>query len=289
MSHIESSRAAPASTHIGGIRVLCRRAAEGSRAAAADSGRPARVVMVHGAMDRATSFTRLMAKLPDCEVVAYDRRGYGHSSSLAAPADFAAQVADLAEVASIGAEPNAVVAFGHSLGGDIVLATMQQHPGLFSGAVIWEAPMPWLKFWPNDTASRGAGAKLGPEERAEWFMRRMVGDRIWERLPAATRAARRSEGRTLDTDFAYLEHGPVFDPAAITVPVTVGFGALSRPHQTMAAAELASSLPFSSIVEIPESGHGAHISHPGELSELIRSVVAFRGAAHGEQHERGVV
>ena len=282
MNHVESSKAPPASTHIGGIRVLHRIAAVGS-------GRAARVVMVHGAMDRATSFTRLMAKLPDCEVVAYDRRGYGHSRAVEAPGDFAAQVADLAEVAAIGAEPSALVAFGHSLGGDIVLATMQRHPGLFSGAVIWEAPMPWLKFWPNDTASRGAGAKLGPEERAEWFMRRMVGDRIWERLPAATRAARRSEGRTLDTDFAYLAHGPVFDPSAITVPVTVGFGGLSRSHQTMAAAELASSLPFSTIVEIPGSGHGAHISHPGEVAELIRSVVAFRGAAHGEQHERGVV
>jgi pimeloyl-ACP methyl ester carboxylesterase len=265
LTDVESTQPSETRLRLGGIRVLRRLALEGSKPAG-------RVIMVHGAMDRATSFTRLWAKLPDCEVIAYDRRGYGHSSGVQAPPDFAVQVADLVDVASTDGGSGPVVAFGHSLGGDIVLAALERYPGIFAAAVIWEAPMPWLESWPQDTPSRGAGAQLGPEERAEWFMRRMVGDRLWERLPAATRCARRSEGVTLDTDFAYLADGAVFDAAAIAVPVTVGFGGKSRPHQRMAAKQLASSLSCSSIVEIPDAGHGAHLSHPKELADLIRQL-----------------
>jgi pimeloyl-ACP methyl ester carboxylesterase len=34
-----------------------------------------RLVLVHGSLDRATSFTRLMKRLRDWTIVAYDRRG----------------------------------------------------------------------------------------------------------------------------------------------------------------------------------------------------------------------
>jgi pimeloyl-ACP methyl ester carboxylesterase len=37
------------------------------------------VVLVHGAMDRAASFGRVMRRLGDLDVVAYDRRGYAGS------------------------------------------------------------------------------------------------------------------------------------------------------------------------------------------------------------------
>lgn len=245
------------------MRILRRPALDGQRPAGT-------VVMVHGAMDRATSFTRLMAKLPEWDAVAYDRRGYGHSARLTAPEAFSRQVADLVAIAG----PGPVVAFGHSLGADIVLAALQRHPALFSAALVWEAPMPWMPFWPDDTASRGAAGELGPEERAEWFMRRMVGDRLWDRLPAATRAARRSEGPTLQTDFAYLSHGPVFDATAIAVPVTVGYGGESRPHQRAAARALAEALPDGQLVCVPDAGHGAHLTHPATVADLIRKLPA---------------
>src|SRR5690606_37540775 len=37
------------------------------------------VLFVHGAMDRATSFGRVMRRLPQLDTVAVDRRGYGDS------------------------------------------------------------------------------------------------------------------------------------------------------------------------------------------------------------------
>ena len=233
------------------------------------------LVMVHGAMDRATSFTRLMARLPDWTIVAYDRRGYGHSSHLGPPESFRSQVDDLLEVLA----GRSAVAFGHSLGGDIVMSAASNHPGIITSAVVWEPPQPWLPFWPPDSASRGAGDDLDPEDRAEWFMRRMVGDRIWERLPSATRRQRRAEGHTLAAELASLAGAPVFDPGRVRIPVLVGRGGRSRVHQRRGARELAASLPNAELVEIPEADHGAHLSHPGEVAALIVRIAGLEAPA----------
>ena len=231
------------------------------------------IVLVHGAMDRATSFTRLMARLPDWSVLSYDRRGYGRSAPLGPPESFDDQVDDLMSVL----DGRTAVAFGHSLGGDVVLAAADRHPGSLSTAVVWEPPQPWLPWWPTDSASRGAGTELDPEERAEWFMRRMVGDRIWERLPSATRDQRRSEGHTLAAELRTLAEEAPFDPSRVRIPVVVGRGGRSRPHQRRSARELAVSLPKGELAEIPEAGHGAHLSHPGEVADLIARAAGSAG------------
>jgi pimeloyl-ACP methyl ester carboxylesterase len=245
---------------IAGLRLLRREPIADGPAA----GR--RLVLVHGSMDRATSFTRLMAKLPDWSIVSYDRRGYASSASAGQPADFQSQVDDLLEVL----QAQAAVAFGHSFGGDVVLAAASQAPELIPAAMVWEPPQPWLAWWPQDTASKGAGSQLDPEARAEWFMRRMVGDRIWERLPSATQAQRRAEGHTLLAELTSLGRGPVFNPAHVRIPAVVGRGGHSRPHQRRSARELASTLPAGELVEIPDAAHGAHLSHPGELAGLVK-------------------
>jgi pimeloyl-ACP methyl ester carboxylesterase len=238
------------------------------------SGRLA--VLVHGTMDRATSFTRLMTKLPLWHIVAYDRRGYAGSAGAGPPATFDDQVADLVEV--LDGRP--AVAFGHSFGGDVVLAAAADHPDLIPAALVWEPPQPWLPWWPESSASGGAGAELDPDERAEWFMRRMVGDRVWERLPAATQAQRRAEGPTLHAELHTLSLGPAFDARTVRVPVIVGRGGRSSIHQRRAARELAATLPAGEMAEIAEAGHGAHLSHPGEVAALLERA-ASRAASRG--------
>jgi lipase len=221
-------------------------------------------------MDRATSFTRLMARLPEWSIVAYDRRGYARSHYHGPPDSFDVQVQDLLDV--VGDAP--VVAFGHSFGGDVVLAAADRHPGVITAAVIWEPPQPWMPWWPAASTSRGAHSDLEPADHAERFMRRMVGDRIWERLPSATQAARRAEGVTMRAEIATLGAGPVFQPSAIRVPVIVGRGGRSSVHQRRGVRELAASLPDGELAEIPAAGHGAHLTHPAELAGLIRKVAA---------------
>jgi pimeloyl-ACP methyl ester carboxylesterase len=221
-------------------------------------------------MDRATSFTRLMARLRDWSIVAYDRRGYAGSASTGPPATFDDQVDDLITVLA----GEYAVAFGHSFGGDVVLAAAAEHPELIPAAVVWEPPQPWLPWWAESNSGRHLVAALDPDERAEWFMRRMIGDRVWERLPAATRAQRRSEGPTLHAEITSLNVAPVFEPRSVRIPVIVGRGGRSSAHQRRAARELATTLPFGRLVEIAGAGHGAHLSHPTEVAALLRQVAA---------------
>ena len=102
-------------------------------------------------------------------------------------------------------------------------------------------------------------------------MRRMIGDDVWDRLPAATRGQRRAEGEALVADLRSLRGGgPPFDPERCTIPVIVGYGTRSRPHQQQGARVLAGLLPRGELVVIEGSTHGAHLSHPAQVAELIR-------------------
>ncbi|HEX6392305.1 MAG TPA: alpha/beta hydrolase [Acidimicrobiales bacterium] len=226
-----------------------------------------RVILVHGSMDRATSFRRLMSRLPEWHCVAYDRRGYAGSSHMGPPESFEDQVDDLLSVL----DSRQSVVFGHSYGGNVVLAAASRHPDLITAAVVWEPPRPWLPWWPGMTAAGGGADHLDAEDRAEWFMRRMVGDRVWERLPEATRSQRRREGPTLTAELELLRSGPPFDESKVRIPVLVGRGGQSPPHHRRSARELASSLPKGELCDIAGASHGAHLTHPAELAELIRS------------------
>jgi pimeloyl-ACP methyl ester carboxylesterase len=253
-----------------------------------------RVILVHGSMDRASSFTRLMGRLRDWSIVAYDRRGYAGSVAAGPPARFEDQVADLIEVL----DGHPAVAFGHSFGGTVVLAAAAAHPDLFPAALVWEPAQPWLPWWPAVKASRGAGVPESHTEepdgsgsasaatttaqaqtderadRAEWFMRRMVGDRIWERLPASTRAQRRAEGDTLHAEITSLGSEPAFHTDAISTPVIVGRGGRSPGYQRRSAHDLATALALGQLAEIDGAGHGAHLTHPAEMAALLGRAAA---------------
>lgn len=243
----------------GSLRVVTR----GPSTDGTGAGR--RVVLVHGSMDRASSFGRLMSKLTDFTVTAYDRRGYAGSSALGAPERFDDQVTDLLAVLDGGP----AVVFGHSFGGTVVLAAAAAQPALVQAALVWEPPQPWLDWWPRSSPSLDLD-KVAPEDQAEWFMRRVVGERIWERLPESTRRQRRAEGPALAAEIGSLRHGPVFDAEKVKVPVLVGRGGDSRPHHRRTSRELASSLPRGELVEVAAAAHGVHLTHPSELAELIR-------------------
>jgi pimeloyl-ACP methyl ester carboxylesterase len=229
-----------------------------------DPGRVA--LLVHGSMDRGTSFTRLMGRLLAWTIVTYDRRGYAGSASTGPPLCFDDQVGDLIDV--LAGQP--AVVFGHSYGGDVALAAAVAHPALIPGAVVWEPPLPWLPGWP--ASGLPGPTDIEAEDRAERFMRGTVGDRIWERLPARTRAQRRAEGPTLCAEIASLSRGPAFDPATIEIPVVVGRGGCSPVYMRRAARELASALPKGELADIDEAGHGAHLSHPAQVAALIERV-----------------
>ncbi len=147
-------------------------------------------------MDRSAGMLRLSRQLDATAVVIrYDRRGYAKSSEVGSPYVLDEQIADLALVLDRHAPARSIdLAFGHSFGGNVVLGLAARRPELITRAVVYETPLSWFDWWPSSGAGGAAAQAATPEDAAEAFMRRLVGDERWERLPAGTRAGRRAEG-----------------------------------------------------------------------------------------------
>lgn len=222
------------------------------------------VVLLHGAMDRSTSFARTARHLSGVPVVRYDRRGYGRSLD-AGPGDLASHVDDLLTV--LRGRPAVLV--GHSFGGLIALAaTGCAAPGQIAAVGTYEAPALWTDWWPPRLWTGD------PAEAAERFLRNRVGAARWERLPGRWRAARRAEGTAMISEVDSIRPGrPPFDAGAVTVPVIVGCGAATSAHHTRAAVELADALPDATTCVIDGAGHDAPATHAAAYAAFVRQVM----------------
>lgn len=234
------------------------------------------VVLVHGAMDRSSSFRRVEKALDGFRVVRYDRRGYARSLELGPPSSFEQQVDDLLDV--VGDGP--VLAFGHSYGGTIALAGAQVAPERVAGVLAYEPPLPWLDWWPAGSAGAAAVAEADdPEGAGERFMRRMIGDRRWDRLPPRTKHDRRAEGATLVAEIPQLRppHPVPLQLSAVPVPVIAAHGTEGAPHHEQAAQAVASGVPGAELRVVEGAGHGVHLTHPAEVAALVRCLAVRVG------------
>ncbi len=242
----------------------------------ADSGPGAPLVAcIHGSMDRHASFAKLRARLvPTCDVLLYDRRGYAASRHVQPPAaGIDDHVADLCHL--LGGRP--AVLFGHSYGGDVALALAQRHPELVNAAVVFEPPLPWLDFWRSSSPhlDHSPGREPAPDEVAERFIRRMIGDRRFARLPAATRAELGRDGAALAAELTSIRRDPPpFDPGLIEVPVVVVWGAETPERHRRGADWLAGSLRHASVHMLEASGHNGHRTHSREVAEIVLAAVS---------------
>jgi len=239
-------------------------------AVSARDGGPDRVVLVHGAMDRARSFAKVVRRLEGPEVVTYDRRGYGSSTGHGVCTTITEHVDDL--LAVIGERPTVVV--GHSLGGTIALAAAQRRPDLVVAVVAYEAPRPWVDWWPTDSAGGRATSVADPADAAERFMRRMVGDDRWERIPRSTRERRRAEGVALVADLRSIRGAPAYRDDELSIPVVAAHGSGSTGHHVRTAEELADHAPHGELAVVDGATHGVHLTHPQALADLARRALA---------------
>ncbi|MGH9111554.1 MAG: alpha/beta fold hydrolase [Acidimicrobiales bacterium] len=260
------------------------------------------VVLVHGAMDRSGGMLRVRRALQDeCRVLRYDRRGYGRSLAAGPAVSFEQQVDDLA---GLVAGRRAVLA-GHSLGGVICLALAEREPGLVRSVLAYEAPMMWEPWWPRDSPGlqvlelraeghtdgrgegggdeggddgddNGRGNALGGDA-AEWFLRRMIGDARWDRLPELVRAERRAEGAALVAELRSV-HPPApspYTPERVPVAVLSACGSETSSHHRRAAHVLARRVPQAQLQLVDGAGHGAHLSHPEAFADLVRHTLGL--------------
>jgi pimeloyl-ACP methyl ester carboxylesterase len=214
-------------------------------------------------MDRAAGMARLAKALADqAEVISFDRRGYGRSRPHSGPFDVAGNVADV--VALLDGQPAVLV--GHSFGGNVVLAVAQEHPELVTGVAVYEAPLSWQPAWPGSSSRLDAG---DPGNAAEGFMRRMIGDRAWERLPPTTRQARRDEGEALVGELGDLRREAPWFPDRIHVPVIVGCGDQGLEHHRRGAAWIAGEIDGARLITLVDADHGAHRSRAGDFARHL--------------------
>ena len=235
----------------------------------------AHVVVVHGALDRSAGLLKLSRRLDTRALVTrYDRRGYGRSRPHDGPFTIDEQVGDLVEViehGSPGGVPTVVV--GHSYGGNVALAAVDRRPGLIDGVVTYEVPMSWRPWWCGQAGSDALEWQHDPEEAAERFMRRLIGDARWERLPSSAREARRAEGFAMIGELTDLSERQPWDPERITVPVSCLYGEHARPDHRRGAAELSSLLPDARLVEVAGAHHFGPNTHPDAVAAVVIELV----------------
>lgn len=228
-----------------------------------------RIVLVHGSLDRSAGLLKLSRRLDEhFRVTRYDRRGYGRSVPCDGPYDIDAQVADLVEVVEAGATPCILVA--HSFGGNVALALAERRPDLVEAVVTYESPMSWLPTWPG-TSSMSASQQWSadPEAGAEAFLRRMLGNERWERMPPSTKQARRSEGPALIGELAALRLSAPWTAEGIRVPVLVLVGEFAAEHHRAGMHALAGQLPNCRLVTIAGARHFGPNSHPDEVAAAV--------------------
>jgi pimeloyl-ACP methyl ester carboxylesterase len=235
------------------------------------------VVLVHGSLDRSAGLLKLSRRLADrCRVTRYDRRGYGRSRPHPGPFAIDDQVRDLiVAITSIPGVARPAIVFGHSYGGNVALAAAERHPDLVAGVITYETPLSWLPWWPGDSAGGDAVAwRDDPEEAAERFMRRLIGDARWERLPPSSRAARRAEGPAMIGELTDLRRVAPWSADRIGVPVLALRGEHGREHHREGTRALAAMLPDAEARTVAGANHFGPNTHPDQVAALVEEFVA---------------
>ncbi|MDA8290961.1 MAG: alpha/beta fold hydrolase [Actinomycetota bacterium] len=243
------------------------------------------VVLVHGVLDSARTFSRIRRILGERHLtVAYDRRGYQRSREAGAgTGDLADHVVDLLEVATsvAGATGSApVTVLGHSFGAVVAIAAAGCRPDLLARVVAYEPPLPWLApdepagTEPAGTRTVTPAARETPEAFAERLARSLLGDSRYERLSAGVRAGLALDGPAARAEVSELARGPAFDASLVSAEVVVARGGDTAPRFVRAASYLVEHLPHARLCVLPGAGHGAHVTHPRELAAVVDPDVA---------------
>jgi pimeloyl-ACP methyl ester carboxylesterase len=250
-------------------------------------------VLLHGWLDNADTWLSVLDRLAVAErpAIAYDLPGFGTApplgdgSVLDQLVDFAASaVEDAAERTG-----SKVVVAGNSLGGWVSLRLAMREELPLAGIVpIGPAGLRMAPAFFTLDRIPAVSRIIGMPAPVPPAVVRSVAGRLYRSLAFADGAS--IDKAVIDRFTRFHVDRPVirerieyakrlraelddpFDPAAITVPVSVIWGEADRLCVPAAAAELAEQLPHAQIVMLPGVGHTPQVEAPevvvGAISEL---------------------
>jgi pimeloyl-ACP methyl ester carboxylesterase len=219
-----------------------------------------RILLIHGsAADHTTWSIQLASNLREqFTLVAYDRR-------------IAATVEEHAEDAR-GFEADFVV--GSSFGAVVALELIRKHP--MRGAVLIEPPM-----GASDDAPAAPQAFLAEYDRrmaeqggtaaAEFFLRTVLGDAAYERMPQAFRERSKAKFAEIRADSeALIAYKPRYgEMRGIHTPVLLLGGDRSAPYFRPTLDALFAALPDARLEVVPGAGHMLHAEAFRRFADLL--------------------
>jgi pimeloyl-ACP methyl ester carboxylesterase len=213
------------------------------------TGKPL-VVLVHGAIERSAGFSSVLERLPEFDVVAYDRRGHG-SRWREGPATLDGDIDDLTDVVS----ERAATVVGHSLGGLVALGAALRRPELFEAVGLYETAIPWAEWWSDrerhaimEEIDRNSAAALEgtSDERAQ--------------AEVAWTSCHQEVLEALQAPFRWRD---------LAVPITTGCGAASESRSARDARRVAAFFGGEAVV-LSGAGHRAHRTNPDAFADFVR-------------------
>ena len=233
------------------------------------AGDGARILLIHGsAADHTTWSIQLASPLRErFTLVAYDRR-----ADTATVEEHAADAAGLIE-------DGRVVVVGSSFGAVVALELVRTRPELCAGAVLIEPPMAAA----DDLAAAPDVFLAGLDRRAaeqggaaagELFLRTVLGDVAFERMPRAFRERAMDKWPAIRADSAALlaYRSRYAELAGVTVPVQLVGGDRSAGYFRPTLDALLATLPRARLAIVAGAGHMLHAEAPRKFAEVL---VAF--------------
>ncbi len=221
--------------------------------------------MIHGsAADHQTWSIQLASSLKErFTLIAYDRR-----TDATTVEEHAADAATLVQ--------SRAIIVGSSFGAVVGLELVRTRPDLCAGAVLVEPPMAAS----DDLASvpptflaeldRRVAEQGGPAA-GEFFLRTVLGDTAFERMPRAFQERSAGKWAEIRADSAaLLAYRPRYaDLARVTVPVLLVGGERSAPYFRPTLDALAAALPDARRATVPGAGHMLHAEAPRKFADLL--------------------
>lgn len=247
-----------------------------------DEGAGPPAFFVHGtAADHRTWSIQRLGLKGDLRMRVYDRRGTGGSPL---PADHAwwsipEHAEDAAALIRDFSRGAPVLAVGSSFGGVVLLELLKRFPDLVHTAVLLEPPLPATDGAPLVAAGfveafHETWRTDGGPAAAEFFLRTVLGDRGFERMPLAIRERAVAGHDTIRQDCEALiryraDMGALAD---VKVPVVLMGGERSPPFYRDTLEALGTALGNASLEVLPGAGHMMHAEAYRRFNARLREL-----------------